>query len=214
MKFDFEYYQENYKDYWLQNPTSKMVFYLGLIKKFVSQHDKLSLLDLGCGLGCFIKILPKEWDIYALDPSQTVINYVKQTIPRANLAVESLPNISFKKSFDVITAFDVLEHVQDLENTFSEIEKKLKLGGLFIFGVPVYDGVTGPIIRFLDKDPTHIHKTSRQFWLKLAKEKFEIMDWLGVYRYYTPISYYIHIPTKTLRNFTPAIIVICRKKNE
>jgi len=211
MNFEEDYYQQVYKNYNLQNPDHKYRFYLSLIEKFRPKVSKPDLLELGCAFGKFVNFLPKNWNIYGLDPSNFAINKARQIAPHANLAVASLPNIPFKENFDIITAFDVLEHIPSLKKTIHNIKKKSAPAGIFLFVVPVYDGPTGPIIRLLDRDPSHVHKKSRRFWLNFIEKEFEILDWIGIYRYLVG-RYYIHIPTKTMRNFTAAIAVVAKNK--
>lgn len=87
----------------------------------------------------------------------------------------------------------------------------LKPGGLFLFVVPVYDGVTGKIVNRLDRDPTHIHKRGRDFWLQWASEGLEILDWHGIFRYLVAGRWYAHLPTRRLRRQASAILVACQK---
>jgi len=119
----------------------------------------------------------------------------------------------FKGAFDIIVAFDVLEHIMELETIPENIASKLNPGGYFIFVVPVYDGPTGPIIRKLDHDTTHRHKRSRFFWLAWVSSHFTVCQWQGVFRYLFPFGGYLHVPTKLLRRMAPAIAVVARKKH-
>jgi hypothetical protein len=81
-----------------------------------------------------------------------------------------------------------------------------------VFVVPVYDGLSGPIIRRLDRDPTHVHKWPRDRWLDWAASHFEVVDWTGILRWLTPLGYYLHVVTRLGKRHTPAILVTCRKR--
>jgi hypothetical protein len=78
--------------------------------------------------------------------------------------------------------------------------------------MPVYDGPTGPVIRRLDKDPTHIHKWDREAWLDLLGSRFNILDWQGAFRLLLPSGPYLHVPTRRLRAVSPAILVVARRR--
>ena len=45
------------------------------------------------------------------------------------------------ESFDLVTAFDVIEHVEDDERVFCELTRVLKTGGCLIFSVPLHPGL-------------------------------------------------------------------------
>ena len=79
--------------------------------------------------------------------------------------------------------------------------------------VPVYDGLSGPIVRLLDRDPTHVHKQSRHDWLAWAGRHFNVLEWEGVIRYLLPGGHYLNVPSRALRAHTPAILVACRPKS-
>jgi hypothetical protein len=87
----------------------------------------------------------------------------------------------------------------------------LAVGGIFLFVVPVYDGPLGPVVRLLDKDPTHVHQKSRAFWLGWASRRFTVLDWWGLTRYLLPGGLYVNWPSRLARRVSPAIAVVARK---
>jgi hypothetical protein len=76
--------------------------------------------------------------------------------------------------------------------------------------VPVYDGLSGPIIRRLDHDVTHLQKHGRDFWLRLVSRRFHVVAWQGLVRYLLPGGVYLNWPTTVFRRHTPAIAVVAR----
>jgi SAM-dependent methyltransferase len=114
-------------------------------------------------------------------------------------------------SFDAITACDVLEHVPDRDAAMTAITTMLRPRGCLMMVVPVYDGLCGPIIRSLDKDPTHLHKHGRDEWLAWVGRHFEVVEWWGILRYLLPGRWYLHVPTRIARGHTPAILVVGRR---
>ena len=66
--------------------------------------------------------------------------------------------IPFRGPFHAIVAFDVIEHVPDLDAIAKFVHSELDAHGVFVFVVPVYDGPLGGLVRRLDKDPTHMQK--------------------------------------------------------
>jgi SAM-dependent methyltransferase len=215
-KFLKSYFDDFYTDYELQNPRKKMAFYTRLVEGAAcgAAMPNPRLLDMGCAFGFFLSGVSPLWRRYGIDASEYAIRRAHKRVPEAFVAVSNASKLPFKGAFDIIVAFDVLEHLIDLESIPENIASRLNSGGYFIFVVPVYDGPTGPIIKRLDRDTTHIHKQSRAFWLAWASSHFTVCRWQGVFRRLFPFGGYMHFPTKLLRRMTPAIAVVARKKDK
>jgi|SRR3989344_5465536 len=207
MKFEKEYFDNHYGDVRARNPERKLSFLLQSIKRF---KEKGKLLDIGFGYGSFLRYAGNAFAVYGLDNSEYTVNTIKQHIK--NIKKGSAEKLPFKQDFfDVVTAFDVLEHVPALDTAFLECKRVLKKGGIFMIVVPVYDGISGPFIRALDKDRTHLHKRTRRFWIKKIQEHgFTLLECGGIFRYLF-MQHYFHIPTKNLRNHAPALYLVCKK---
>ncbi|MFM1919800.1 MAG: hypothetical protein RLZZ303_1434 [Candidatus Hydrogenedentota bacterium] len=208
--FNAAYFEANYRDYARQNPARKLEFYRALLDKAAPAGGKL--LEMGCAFGSFLSGCGQRWQPHGFDPSLAALLQARKARPGARLWVGSAEHLPCAEYFDAVTAFDVIEHVPDLEAVRREVVRVLAPGGVFLFVVPVYDGPTGPVIHLLDRDPTHVHKQGRDFWLSWAGEAFVLERWLGVYRYLLPGGYYAHVPTERMRRATPAIAVVARKK--
>lgn len=98
--------------------------------------DKKKLLDVGTGTGALLDIaLEFGFQAIGLEPDK---KFVQKKGGRALRIVNStLEKSDFKpNSFDVITMFDVLEHMQDLNSTLKKINLILKPGGLLVISTP------------------------------------------------------------------------------
>ena len=217
--FDSAYYAANYPDYDRQNPPRKLRHYARLVESHVAPGAPRRIHDMGCGFGRFLACLEASWEICGSDPSEFAIGIARKEIARGSFQVGTATGGApgtravFPGRFGVVTAFDVLEHVPDLEAAAAAVKAQLVAEGLFLFVVPVYDGPCGPIVHWLDRDPTHVHKWPRRRWLDWAGTHFQMVEWIGALRYLLPVlKYYVHVPTSRLRRYTPAITVICRNK--
>ena len=209
--FDAAYYERCYRSYDLQNPPRKLLFYRRTIERLLPPGIPRRIHDVGCAFGAFLGSLGPEWEPFGSDVSEHAVEQARTRHPRVRFAVaDPCEGPTFDGSFGVVTAFDVLEHVPDLDACARSIQAQSAPGGLFVFVVPVYDGVTGPAIRMLDRDPTHIHKWSRSRWLEWTSRRFEVVEWSGILRYLLPWGHYLHLPTRLLRQHTPAILVAAR----
>jgi len=103
--------------------------------KFLTRYEFNSLLDLGCGSGAFIsKIQGKLIHpvIKGLDLDKTAVNIAK----RRGLNVEYGIIDEEKTNYDVISAFELIEHIDNLELLFNQIKKHLNKNGILIGTTP------------------------------------------------------------------------------
>lgn len=210
--FDATYYETFYRDYVRQNPPKKLRFYARMVGRHLPPGVPRRIHDIGCGFGDFLAMLGPSWGLCGSDVSEYAIAEAAKRHPRACFQTAAATDRApFPGQFGVVTALDVLEHVAALDAVAASVGEQLVPRGLFVFVVPVYDGLSGPVIRWLDRDPTHVHKWPRRRWLQWAATHFEVVDWMGLVRYLALGVYYVHLVTRALRNHTPAMIVICRK---
>ncbi len=147
---------------------------LGLIPK------EGRVLDIGCGLGAFVKYaLEQGCDAYGIDFNDDRINLGKKALglgERLILGdVRDLHNSNdFQKSFDLVTLFEVIEHVEDPRQLIRSARKMLSRRGLLAISCPNETRwqPTGRV--FADYPPHHLTRwrpdTLRSF---LENEGFE-----------------------------------------
>jgi len=169
--------------------------------------------DIGCAFGAFLGALDTRWQLYGMDVSEYAISQARTRLPRAHLDVVHDGVIPFHEPFDVITAWDVIEHIPELDMVAAQVTAHLTAHGAFVFVVPVYDGPLGPLVNMLDRDTTHIHRMPRDFWLHWAARHFQVDDWWGIFRFLFPGGLYFHAPTRALRRIAPAIAVVARSRS-
>ncbi len=95
------------------------------------------ILDYGCGFGGNYNFLSKRGVYFGLDILEDNINYAKNRYTRVNFKVFDGKTIPFPDGyFDEVHAYDVLEHVEDLDKVLSEVSRVLKKGGKFFITIP------------------------------------------------------------------------------
>lgn len=106
-----------------------------VLKKFMGKTSG-SLLDIGCADGTTTSQIQKFYpslEITAIDYYQKAIKYAKATKPRINFLVADAHKLPFKnKSFDTVTAIEVLEHLDNPKKSLFEIYRVLKNKGQLI----------------------------------------------------------------------------------
>lgn len=99
------------------------------------------ILDIGCSDGWFCKIALNEGakEIYAIEPDPDKLKVAKDIIPGAKIKKGTAGKLRFPKNkFDIVTLFDVLEHVpkNSESQVFGEISRVLKKDGYLLLSTP------------------------------------------------------------------------------
>lgn len=98
--------------------------------------DGGSILDIGCYSGVFInKMSTAGYKCCGTDVHKELMS--KLNTPDHSFIFAPTHQLPFEDgSFDIVTAFDVLEHVMQLSKTLSEMDRVCKKGGLVIINLP------------------------------------------------------------------------------
>ena len=85
-------------------------------------------LDFGCGNGVFTRIIKDflpHWEVYGVEISPTAVRNAKKRIPDC-IFFEAIESEKYKNQFDFLFSHHVIEHVQDIKETFTTINSYLK----------------------------------------------------------------------------------------
>ncbi|MBW6508587.1 MAG: class I SAM-dependent methyltransferase [Desulfuromonadales bacterium] len=111
--------------------------------QLVEQHCSLAgamTLDIGAGLGQFILLLQQQGaSALGIEPSALRRAYARETNDlelSPHLAEDAYWQSSYSRSFDLITLWDVIEHVDDPHSTLAAAVALLKPGGLLCLDTP------------------------------------------------------------------------------
>jgi SAM-dependent methyltransferase len=96
-----------------------------------------TLLDLGCSSGSFLESMRGEsWKLFGIEMSADTAREARAK-SGAEVFVGDILDAPFPAgSFDVITCFDVLEHVYEPRQVVERVATLLKPGGIYYFQVP------------------------------------------------------------------------------
>lgn len=139
-------------------------------------QDGFRLLDVGCGRGLRLKaFLQHGFDVQGVDIQPEVAEYVRRELGvEASVGdIESLEELFSPKSFDIITAFYLLEHVPNVHDVFTRCLRLLRPGGWCICVVPICDGLQARIFKdrwiHVREAPRHLSLPSRQGLIHAAE---------------------------------------------
>jgi len=148
-----------------------------LFKKIVYDHlsptGKTKFLEIGCGTGGFIQQIVENNNL-AITGSEIYLKgllYAKRNLPQVDFVQFDVSQGDLGEKFDLIVAFDVLEHIPDDAAALANINKLLHKGGCLILTVPQH--------RFLwsrlDEIVRHKRRYSRRALVtKLQESGFDI----------------------------------------
>lgn len=105
------------------------------VERYRPQHGRL--LDVGCATGSFLVAMQQRgWQVQGVEPVAHAAAQARQVFS-LEVFVGLLEEAAYPDAtFDVVTLWDVLEHVADVRATLSEVARILKPGGLLAFSVP------------------------------------------------------------------------------
>ncbi len=89
-----------------------------------------SILEAGCGVGGYLPLLAEFGTVKAFEPSDFASPHLGKHEGIAEITTGALPyDIPFgDERFDLVAAFDVLEHVEDDKAALRELAKRLESG--------------------------------------------------------------------------------------
>lgn len=98
-----------------------------------------SFLEIGCGTGFVLAMLARRFPHLALYGSEIYcrgLEFARQRVPQASLFQMDAGQMPFADQFDLIGAFDVLEHIEDDVTVLHEMHRALHPGGGILLTVP------------------------------------------------------------------------------
>ncbi len=163
------------------------------IKDFSSNRKKGKLLDIGCGTGEFLFVASgMGYDVEGIDFNKNAITFAKQKLGLSNVFATNLYDFlkDKKERYDIVTIFEVIEHVSD-PGTFIDLARSaLKKGGLLVISTPNrerYWGRINPDLEPWDFPYQHLLRwnqnslntfiTKRGFKVVITRKQRYPIDW-------------------------------------
>lgn len=155
-----------------------------LLDEFEKYRVSNRLLDVGCGRGWFLEEAKKRgWEVFGTEYSDAALKICREK--DINMKSGKLnPDDFIEKDFDVITSFEVIEHINNPNEEMSNITTLLRNGGLFYCTTPNFNS----FLRYYLKEnytsiieyPEHLSYYTRKTLTSLAtKHHFRPVKFLS-----------------------------------
>jgi len=139
----------HYKKYSREDYLSPITVkrYHELLDQFEKYRKTGRILDVGCGIGYFLNEAKKRgWEVYGTEFTDEAI--AKCHIHGINMHKGKLDPAWFEEGmFDVITSFEVIEHINNPVEEVQNINKILRTGGLFYFTTPNFNAIERYVLK-------------------------------------------------------------------
>ena len=154
--------------YYSSNPFERKIWQKKkkTIKKFLEGVSAQNLIDLGCGDGGLIDIIPSKIEYTGIDISPTQVSHAKKRVreigrKNAKIIEGDILNLQIRdNSYDISMLCDVVEHVLDPKKLLEEAKRITKKDGYIILGIPneyLWELSRLLLLRFPLRSPDHIN---------------------------------------------------------
>lgn len=150
--------------------------------KFLQKYLKTgTILDCGCGVGVFVKILQDAgYSCDGFDISKKSIEIGKKFLGLSTLEYREIDDLDKKnKRYDAVLATTLIEHLADPFFFLNSVSKVLKNNGLLVLELPMSDSLSFETMQenwFWIMTPYHLFYYSRKaMQILLSKNNFYIV---------------------------------------
>jgi 2-polyprenyl-3-methyl-5-hydroxy-6-metoxy-1,4-benzoquinol methylase len=142
-----------------------------LVDDVLDGREGLRILDIGCGAGVMSAHLTRYGDVTGIDFSAPAIDMARRMVPAARFETGRVEALPAGERYDVITMFDVLEHIVEDERRgfLGNVAARLGADGILVASTP---------------HPSHTRwaRESAPDALQIVDEEVEIADVLALAR--------------------------------
>lgn len=153
--------------------SSRNRLFKNMVQRNLAPTGKTKFLEIGCGTGDFIQHLVenRNLEITGSEIYLKGLHYAKKNLPAVDFIQFDVTQGLLGDQFDIIAAFDVIEHIENDAAALSNISQMLRKDGVLIISVPQHMFMWSK----LDDIVKHKRRYSRRELLtKLREAGFEI----------------------------------------
>ena len=126
--------ERGYTDYRADQPLYLKTYRrrLSVVRRHFAQPGRV--LDVGCAAGYFLDVMRGDgWQVVGLEPSDAIRPHAERLLGAANVRGGLLDEVDLEPgSFDLVTMWDVIEHIPDVVGAVRRVRELLRPGGRFL----------------------------------------------------------------------------------
>ncbi|MDM0028697.1 class I SAM-dependent methyltransferase [Variovorax saccharolyticus] len=134
-----------------------------------------SLLEVGCGTGFVLSGIAQAFPGTRISGSEIYtagLAFAAQRLPTVELQQMDARKLPYQEEFDVVAAFDVIEHILEDELVLRNFHRAIKPGGGCLITVPQHPWLWSPV----DEEACHQRRyTARELHAKVRDAGFRIL---------------------------------------
>jgi SAM-dependent methyltransferase len=158
------------RNFWFRSRSRLIIWSL---RKYFSNAQ--NFFEVGCGngyvLSCIERTFPKM-KLYGGEVFVTGLGFASKRLARADLIQMDARNIPFEDEFEVMSAFDVLEHIEDDGLVLKRMHRAVRQGGGIILTVPQHPFLWSQT----DEYAHHVRRyTAKELRAKVENVGFEVL---------------------------------------
>lgn len=156
------------------------------------------LLDVGCALGFFVELAGSHgYDAYGFDPSSYAVAEAKKIVGATRIKLGTIDAVKYApKSFDIITMFDVFEHLSDPIADIAKLETFLKDDGIMVIATGDTQSTMAKVLKrrwTFYNTPQHLFFFDKQTMASLlAKDNLKVVEWFSIGKWLS-LRYVLHL---------------------
>jgi len=141
---DKEYYKEYYRserEHWFFRGRADilMTHVKDLVSTIPASGEGLKILNIGVATGRTSELLNEFGTVKSVEFDDDCFAFTKENVPNIDLEQGSILDLQYEdNSYDLVCAFDVVEHVEDDQLAVIEMKRVCKEGGAVMLSVPAF----------------------------------------------------------------------------
>lgn len=165
--------------------------HLEAMEKRIGKANGRSLLDVGAYVGIFVETARNAgWNAMGVEPSNWAAQLAQQDGIPVICGTQDSPELA-DKTFDVITMWDVIEHVDDPSAEMEKAYQMLNPGGWLVVHTMDVDSLAAKLLKsrwpwYMDM---HIHYFSQRTMRQMLEKNGYSVVWSGVQGRFLTMSY-------------------------
>jgi SAM-dependent methyltransferase len=200
--FDETYFQHlprvEERSFWFRSRNALIIWAL---RRYFPHAQ--SMLEVGCGTGFVLRgvrdALP-QMRLVGGEPFEAGLAVAAQRVPDAELMKLDARELPFREEFDVVGAFDVLEHIDDDERALAAMYGALRPGGGLLVTVPQHPRLWSAV----DEYSHHVRRYRRdELPTKLRDCGFDVLRQTSFVSLLLPVLVLSRLRFRDKKDFDP-----------